>query len=285
LKSTPCSQTLTRPFLKWPGGKFRLVSTLKSHLPPTACLVEPFVGAGSLFLNTNHTQVVVNDVNPDLITLYQQIHANCETYIQEARKLFCPKNNNAKTYYRIRERFNLSRDPWERSVLFLFLNRYGFNGLCRYNLKGLYNVPFGDYQNPYFPQNELEAFSLRAQKVVFSCGSYETLLEKFLQQKQLTNKVFYCDPPYAPLSATANFTGYAAHRFTLDDQTRLSHFATALMKKGATVVISNHDTPFTRKLYKTAQLHCVNVTRSISCQGATRQKVGELIACYHPKVK
>jgi DNA adenine methylase len=92
--------------------------------------------------------------------------------------------------------------------------------------------------------------------------------------------VFYCDPPYAPLSKTANFTGYAANKFTLDDQKRLAQLAQALAKKGALVFISNHDTPFTREIYQGATLKPVEVTRSISCQGAGRQKVKEVIACY-----
>jgi DNA adenine methylase len=93
--------------------------------------------------------------------------------------------------------------------------------------------------------------------------------------------VFYCDPPYAPLSKTAHFTGYAAHKFTLEDQAKLAELAAALMNKGASVCISNHDTDFTRAIYENACLNTLDVTRSISCQGHSRKKVKELIAMYH----
>lgn len=271
-----------RPFLKWPGGKFRLISTLKPFLPDCTHLVEPFVGAGALFLNTQHPQAILNDINPDLINLYGQLQTTHQQFLSDSQKLFVKKYNNAKTYYKFRERFNNCQDSWERALLFLYLNRHGYNGLCRYNLKGRYNVPFGDYVKPYFPQKELEAFTLLAKKVTFFCEDYSSLLNKFLQMPTLKHMVFYCDPPYAPLSTTANFTGYAAHRFTLDDQRKLAQLAKSLSKKGATVLISNHDTPFTREIYTGAKLRQLEVTRTISCHGQTRQKVAEIIACYIP---
>jgi DNA adenine methylase len=273
---------LVRPFLKWPGGKFRLVSTLKSYLHDKTCLVEPFVGAGALFLNTTHPQVILNDINPDLINLFSQLQTKSDKLIGDVKKLFVSKNNQAKVYYRWRTRFNNSKDKWERAVLFLYLNRHGYNGLCRYNAKGYYNVPFGDYRRPYFPQHELEVFSSRAQKVIFHCQDYSHLLRSFLQQPTLDHMVFYCDPPYAPLSTTANFTGYAAQRFTLEDQKQLAHYAKALAKKGALVLISNHNTPFTREIYRGATCQEIEVRRTISCQVTTRNKVSELIACFSP---
>lgn len=283
MKKTSPLSCKVRPFLKWPGGKYRLVSFLKTHLPQNGCLIEPFVGAGALFLNTTHTQVVLNDINADLINLYKQLKAHPEKFIREAKRFFVNKNNNKQVYYRFRTRFNECQDIWERSLLFLYLNRHGYNGLCRYNLKGLYNVPFGDYKRPYFPHEELEAFTARMRHASLSCESYASLLNKYLTKSQLNGLVFYCDPPYAPLSTTANFTGYAAHPFTLEDQKSLATLARALAKKGATVLISNHDTPFTRDIYQGAKLNRLEVTRTISCQGRTRSKVGEIIACFSGK--
>jgi DNA adenine methylase len=275
---------LVRPFLKWPGGKYRLVSTLKSYLGNESCLVEPFVGAGALFLNTQHSRVVVNDVNTDLINLFRQLQNNSLNLTKEAKKLFVTKNNQAKIYYRFRERFNDSQDLWERALLFLFLNRHGYNGLCRYNAKGFYNVPFGAYKRPYFPEYEMQAFSKRAQHVTFHCQDYADLLNQLLQSPKLEKMTIYCDPPYAPLTETANFTGYAAKRFTLEDQKRLAQLAKALAKKGAKVLISNHDTPFTREIYRGARCQEIEVSRTISCKTNTRHKVSEIIACFSPVV-
>ncbi len=273
---------LIRPFLKWPGGKFRLVPTLQSLLPEKSHLIEPFVGAGALFLNSSHSAVVVNDINADLINLFRQAQTMSEPLIKDAKKLFVAKNNKANAYYRLRERFNNSSDLWERALLFLYLNRHGYNGLCRYNSKGLYNVPFGDYIRPYFPQRELEVFIERSNKVTFHCQDYAQFMNQFLSKKRLDQMIFYCDPPYAPLTSTANFTGYSAQRFTLEDQKQLAFIAKALTNKGATVLISNHDTPFTREIYRGAKCKLIEVRRTISCNIANRNKVAELIACYLP---
>lgn len=279
LKPDSSLHHLVRPFLKWPGGKFRLISTIKSYLPHCQYLIEPFVGAGALFLNTDHPQVIINDLNFDLINLYQQLYQR-KKYISDAQKLFKAKNNNAKTYYHLRDYFNSSQDHIERAILFLYLNRHGYNGLCRYNLQGGYNVPFGNYRRPYFPEIELEKFIQQMQKVTLFNEGYAQFMKRFLKESHLEQMVFYCDPPYAPLSKTANFTGYAAQRFTLEDQIQLAEIARTLTKKGATVLISNHDTPFTRKLYHDAELHRIEVTRTISCQITSRQKVGEIIALF-----
>jgi DNA adenine methylase len=252
------------------------------YLTEGTCLVEPFAGAGALFLNTSHSKIIVNDINPDLITLYRQLQNTSERFIVEAKKLFTNQNNQKKIYYRNRIRFNKSQDPWERSLLFLYLNRHGYNGLCRYNSQGNYNVPFGAYRAPYFPQKELDHFSRRVKEIAFHCEDYNVLLKRFLRRTTLHKTVFYCDPPYAPLSKTANFTGYAAYGFSLEDQIKLADLARKLARKGATVIMSNHDTPFIREVYCGATLASVSVSRTISCQINTRQKAKEIIAVFKP---
>jgi DNA adenine methylase len=280
VKSHRASRELVRPFLKWPGGKFRLVKTLRNYLPEVTCLVEPFVGAGALFLNSSYKETIINDINPDLINLYQQLQKNGQQYINEAKKLFIPKYNKAKAYYRMRDQFNRSQHAIERALLFLYLNRHGYNGLCRYNSKGGFNVPFGDYRNPYFPQVEIETFIVRAKHVTLHCQDFTAFLKQFLHSPHLKSTVFYCDPPYAPLSPTANFTSYARLPFSIENQKELAKIAKALAKKGAKVIISNHDTPFTREIYRGASIEQFEVSRTISCKGGTRRKVTELIACY-----
>ena len=148
-----------RAFLKWAGGKYGLVEDIQRHLPPARKLVEPFVGAGSVFLNTDFEQYLLADINPDLINLYNLLKTDPETYITEAKRWFCPENNRKEVFLDIRAQFNGTDNIMYRSLAFLYMNRFGFNGLCRYNKKGGFNVPFGSYKKPYFPEAELEFFS------------------------------------------------------------------------------------------------------------------------------
>ena len=265
----------SRAFLKWAGGKYNLVSTIASHLTPANTLVEPFVGAGSVFLNTDYPQYQLNDINADLIALYQLLQCRHQSFIADAKSLFTAQTNQRDAYLSLRQQFNLSTDSYERSVLFLYLNRHGYNGLCRYNLSGKFNVPFGSYKKPYFPEAELHYFAEKAQRAQFSCTSYQQVI----QQAQ-PDTVIYCDPPYVPLSKTASFTSYASQGFDLDDQAQLANLAEKAQQRGITVVISNHDTTWTRKIYQQAVLHSLQVGRSISQKGASRGKVAELFAVY-----
>lgn len=271
-----------RAFLKWAGGKYSLVEDIQRHLPDGEQLVEPFVGAGSIFLNTDFEHYVLADINPDLINLYNLLKTDSQRYIDEAKRWFTPEHNRKEVYLTVRSEFNGSDDVFYRSLAFLYMNRFGFNGLCRYNKKGGFNVPFGSYKKPYFPQAELEFFAEKAQKATFICEGYP---ETFRQAKQ--GSVIYCDPPYAPLSNTANFTSYAGNGFSLDDQAALADIAeeTAL-QRNIPVLISNHDTTLTRRLYHGATLNVVQVKRTISRNGAGRNKVNELLALFEkPKTK
>ncbi|MCH1931402.1 Dam family site-specific DNA-(adenine-N6)-methyltransferase [Shewanella sp. A25] len=265
-----------RAFLKWAGGKFKLVDELANYLPVGERLVEPFVGAGSVFLNTDYPSYLLCDINQDLINLYNIVKERPNDYIAAAKKLFVDEMNQKDAYYRVRTDFNKSRDPFQRSVYFLYLNRHGFNGLCRYNRKGGFNVPFGSYKKPYFPEKEILAFSEKAQYAEFKCIGYEKAFEQI--QK---GDVIYCDPPYAPLSTTASFTTYVGAGFSLDDQALLARYSRHMaMEQGIPVIISNHDIPLTRELYRGAHLAKIQVQRNISQNGSGRNKVDELIAVY-----
>lgn len=265
-----------RAFLKWAGGKFKLMDDIRKHLPKGKRLVEPFVGAGSVFLNTDYPSYLLCDINQDLIGLYKIVQSQPEDYIRAAKALFCDEMNNKEAYYDIRKRFNATRDPFSRAVYFLYLNRHGFNGLCRYNRKGEFNVPFGSYKKPYFPEQEIRAFSVKAKRAEFVCIGYEQAFDKAIK-----GDVIYCDPPYAPLSTTASFTTYVGAGFTLDDQALLArHSRHTAIERGIPVLISNHDIPLTRELYHGARLQTVRVQRNISQKGSARNKVDELMALY-----
>ncbi|MFM2622078.1 Dam family site-specific DNA-(adenine-N6)-methyltransferase [Vibrio owensii] len=265
-----------RAFLKWAGGKYGLVEDIQRHLPPARKLVEPFVGAGSVFLNTDYDHYLLADINPDLINLYNLLKERPEDYISEAKRWFVAENNRKEAYLSIRAEFNKTDDVMYRSLAFLYMNRFGFNGLCRYNKKGGFNVPFGSYKKPYFPEAELEFFAEKAKKATFVCEGYP---ETFRRARK--GSVVYCDPPYAPLSNTANFTSYAGNGFTLDDQAALADIAEkAATERGIPVLISNHDTTLTRRLYHGAELNVIKVKRTISRNGSGRNKVDELLALF-----
>lgn len=265
-----------RAFLKWAGGKYTLVDEIRRRLPQGECLIEPFVGAGSVFLNTDYERYLLADINNDLISLYKIVQKTPEKFAREAALLFSGEFNYETEYYALRNEFNQSKDINRRAVLFLYLNRHCYNGLCRYNLKGEFNVPFGRYKKPYFPENELFTFSEKAQRATFVCKHYEDILKKATK-----NSVIYCDPPYAPLTTTANFTAYHTSNFNLRDQQKLASLAEKVAKKkGIPVLISNHSTELTQQWYKDAELYFINVRRTISSNKSKRLKVNELLALY-----
>ncbi len=256
-----------RPFLKWAGGKYEITEKIKKHLPEGKMLIEPFVGAGSIFLNTNYDKYILNDINQDLINLYLAIQHDGESFIKDAEKLFTKKNNSEKSYYSLRERFNQSSDSYERSLIFLYMNKFGYNGLCRYNQSGEFNVPFGRHKNPGFPHKQLDLFNGKSHRAKFVCEDFR---KTFARSRK--SHVIYCDPPYAPLSETAYFSDYATGGFGLEEQERLAETTRKASGRGITVVISNHDTKFTRRIYKGAKIISLDVRRNISCKSNTRKK-------------
>ena len=112
---------------------------------------------GSVFLNTDYEAYLLTDINPDLIRFYNLLKYKPDQLILDARRLFAEEYNQSQEYYALRERFNATQDEYQRALMFLYLNRHGYNGLCRYNRKGGFNVPFGRYKRPHFPEAELWA--------------------------------------------------------------------------------------------------------------------------------
>ncbi|GAB4291509.1 MAG: adenine-specific DNA-methyltransferase [Thiohalomonadaceae bacterium] len=264
-----------RPFLKWAGNKYRLIERLKARLPAGRRLVEPFTGSGAVFLNTDYPRYLLADGNKDLIDLYNILKREGAAFIADCRKLFRPANNTAEAYYKLRAEFNACNDTRRRAALFVYLNRHGYNGLCRYNAKGGFNVPFGRYKKPYFPEQEMLAFHHKARRATFRHATFEQTLRQIRR-----GDVVYCDPPYVPLSLSSSFTAYHADGFNLEQQQRLADIAAQAAGDGISVLISNHDTPFTRSAYAAADIEQLSVQRSISCHGHKRRRVNELLAFY-----
>ncbi len=277
-----------RPFLKWAGGKFRLIDDIKKVLPKGECLVEPFIGGGSLFLNTDFERYFLADVNQDLINLYNIVKNDLESFLVSVEDLlFHPRANSKDFYLACREQFNKTEDPFEKSVLFLYLNRYGYNGLCRYNNNGEFNVPFGSYKKIYFPEKELVYFSEKSKQAEFFCGDFREVFNRVHSEEIfLQNTVFYCDPPYAPLQkvkSSHNFTHYAQKDFTFDDHKELANLAQKSTALQQSVVISNHYSSFTKEIYQEAKLKKIKVQRSIAQKSSARKKVVEILATFKAK--
>ncbi len=268
-----------RSFLKWPGGKYRLVPRILQRLPEGRQLIEPFVGGGSVFLNSDFKSYLLNDANADLITLYKILQSEGEAFIKICEGFFQKKYNTEKSYYKLREAFNKSIEPVERSALFLYLNRHGYNGLCRYNAQqGTFNVPFGRYLKPYFPEEELYVFCEKSKHARFTCEDFSKTLKRAKQ-----GSVVYADPPYVPLNNTARFTTYCQGGFDNTAQTLLAELAAKLSDRGIPVLLSNHSTDFTQALYKDALIETFLVQRFISCKASQRAQVLELLALYPGK--
>lgn len=149
--------------------------------------------------------------------------------------------------------------------------------MCRYNLKGGYNVPFGRYKAPYFPEKEMLAFFEKAQNAEFVLSGFKEVI-----QSAKKGDVIYCDPPYVPLSPSANFTNYSKTGFNMEEQQQLADLASEVSIKGIPILISNHNTSFTRKAYdKANKITKFHVQRFISCNGKKRETAGELLALFN----
>ena len=265
-----------KSFLKWAGGKSKVVSQLKPLLRGGKRLVEPFVGSGALFLDSDYEEYLLCDTNADLINLYLNLQKKGEELIKKTEMLFLPQNNTSDRYYEFRARFNaLSGDDIEKSALFIYLNRHAFNGLCRYNKKGAFNVPFGKYHRPRLPLESMMDFSTKARKAEFKCQDFR---ETFKSLR--TDDVIYCDPPYIPLSETSSFNSYSKDKFDLSYHVDLANEAVQVKRQGLQCLISNHDLELTRELYSEAIIYELLVQRSIASRSESRQKISEIVAVF-----
>ena len=274
-KTSPAKATGQRPFLKWAGGKYLIVERIRKSLPEGNRLIEPFVGAGSVFLNTDFAHYTLNDINKDLINVFKVLKKEKERFVAYCYEFFTDKNNSRSAFLALREQFNTTDDIRLKAALFIYLNRHAFNGLMRYNQQGLFNTSFGDYKKPYFPEQEMLAFAKKSHLARFSCQDFSTVMKK-----AVPGDVVYCDPPYVPLSVTANFTKYHSSGFGLAEQEKLVTLAKELASQGITVVISNHDTEFVQDLYQGASIESFSVRRYISCNPKERNKAKELLAVF-----
>jgi len=187
-----------KSFLKWAGGKSKSLSLIESEVYSNSNLfselrvgrfIEPFVGSGVVFINIEADEYIINDINKDLTNLYKIIKTNGDKFISECKKLFTSGVNNEEDYYNLRTKFNNTEDVLQRSVLFMYLNRHCFNGLCRYNKSGKFNVPFGRYNSVHFPEKALNTAINRLDKATIYNKGFEKVIALAKE-----DDVVYCVP-------------------------------------------------------------------------------------------
>ncbi|MBF0748893.1 hypothetical protein AXY37_10615 [Mammaliicoccus lentus] len=271
-----------KPFIKWAGGKQKIIKELLSRLPEKSDFdnyIEPFAGGSALLYRLEFEEAIINDINSELINTYKQIKDNTD----EVYDLLKTYRNNEEDFYRIREKdrdenYLKHNTGIERAARFIYLNKTCFNGLYRVNSKGYFNTPFGHYKTDSYKNKEI----LEIDSDFFNNNNVQFLNVDFEEVLKLANErsFIYLDPPYDPISKTANFTGYTEQGFGIEDQKRLKKICDELTKIGAKIMISNHNTPFIRELFQNDlryKYEIINVRRNIASNSKFRGEVEEVI--------
>ncbi|WP_368897369.1 DNA adenine methylase [Morganella morganii] len=263
---------MNKTILKWAGSKVGIMEQLRPYLPKTKRLVEPFAGSCAVMMNTDYEQYLIADVNNDLITMYQQIASdNIDEVIRTVSGLF-ELEAVESGYYIERDFFNKSKhvlQPEYIAAYFIYLNRHCYNGLCRYNKKGGFNVPCGNYKKTYFPEKEIVAFAEKAGNSEVVCLPWQDTLSLV----DFGDGV-YCDPPYMG----KNFTQYHTDGFTDSDNEALAFALKDLNDiQGNPITVSN--SLAAKELYADLgfTIHEIEAPRKISAKG-NREKAPEIIA-------
>lgn len=291
---------VVKPFIKWAGGKTQLLPEIRKRYPielktNIKKYCEPFVGGGAVLFDilSNYPieEILINDVNNELINTYSQIRENLNKLIYELKKTeenFIILENEARKlyYYKKRERFNYlklngdEKTNIEKAVLFIFLNKTCFNGLFRVNKKGFFNVPMGSYKKPLICDEEnLINISKLLKNVKIKNGNYKECIS-FIDEKTFV----YIDPPYRPLTATANFTSYTENNFNDEEQIKLKKFIDSITTKRGKVLLSNsdpknenNDDNFFDDLYNKYIIERVYAKRFINSKAENRGEITELL--------
>lgn len=258
------------PMLKWAGGKTRLMPELLSRLPESwEGYYEPFVGGGALFFRMGPVQARISDLNYELVNVYTVTRDRVTPLMAALQGLEYDRD----TYYGMRALDPESLEPVARAARMIYLNRTCFNGLYRVNRRGQFNVPMGRYSNPVICQTErLLQASARLQQTDIVHAGYADAVSDASE-----GDFIYFDPPYQPLTSTANFTSYTAGAFDENDQADLAKTFTELGERGVQCMLSNSDTPLIRELYAGHKIDQVMAPRAISRTASGRSAVAEVI--------
>ena len=278
------------PILKWAGGKGQLLDRLQPLLPPRFNrYIEPFAGAGAVFFRLynlgriganprlRRSPAVLNGFNAELMNVYLVVRDHLAELVDELLR-HQAHVGEVDYYYFIRgmdrEAGFAQLSATVRAARTIFLNKTGYNGLYRVNHSGYFNVPFGRYNNP----TVLDRSLLKAAQRALQC--VDLMCSDFAQPLRLARKgdFVYIDPPYQPLSHTANFTAYTTRGFAWSEQERLAVWLARLADRGCYVLINNADTPDVRELYRAAfgqrgikiNMQSFETARSINSQPGAR---------------
>ena len=273
--------TIPKPFVKWAGGKRQLIPILNENLPKTFdTYFEPFLGGGALLfhmlIERNGQKCSISDLNSDLVLSYTTIRDRAESLINSLKNHEKNYQKDSKSYYySIRE--SNPRSQIEKTSRLIFLNRTCFNGLYRVNSKGKFNVPLGKYTNPNIVnENNLRSVSniLQSSRVDIKCRDFEAILNDAKK-----GDLVYFDPPYQPVSDTANFTGYTNKNFTYDDLGRLVELCIKLDSKGCRVLLSNSNSKEVTDMFSTKpwKVNKIKANRSINSNSKKRTGHFELL--------
>jgi DNA adenine methylase len=266
-----------KPIIKWPGGKSQLIQTIRDLLPTTYNkYFEPFLGGGAVLLDLNPKEAYVNDINSELINMYMQVREDPEGVIACLKRLDYNHNNDTDPkgyYYEIRSIYNnnLHSNTVEQAARLIYLNKHCFNGLYRENSKGEFNTPFnGKLTGCSAEAAHIRELSKQIHNVMFITGDFTTILH--LPE---AGDLVYFDSPY-----DESFTNYSAAGFGYNDHVRLAEEFKRLSDKGVYCMLSNHDTPLIRELYKDYNFTEIDVRRSINRNGDNRKGKEVIITNY-----
>lgn len=277
--ATAVTHAKPRPFLKWAGGKSRLLAQYQAYFPSHfVSYYEPFLGGGAVFFHLlpRLRSAMLADINPELVNVYQ-----CVRDYPEAVIAFLQGHRDRHSrayYYALRSQRHLSC-PIERAARLLYLNKTCYNGLYRENSKGHFNVPMGRYKNPAICDMELLTAASQSLQVA---DIYQAPFDQILRWATGESDFVYLDPPYHPISTTSNFTGYNRYGFTATDQRRLQEVFVTLAQRGVKVMLSNSNCGFIQELYQGYPQHLIQASRAINSNAQRRGRISELLITSYP---
>ena len=270
-----------KPFVKWAGGKRQLIPVLNQHLPDNyGSFFEPFLGGGAMMFhiitNNPKQKCIVSDLNSDLVLAYVTIRDRVDELISSLKSHSKNYFKNSKSYY-YDVRDLEPRSQVEKASRLIFLNRTCFNGLYRVNSKGKFNVPLGRYTNPNIVNEEnLRSVSdtLKSRKIQINCRDFSAILHDVKK-----DDFIYFDPPYQPVSSTANFTSYTNRDFTYDDLKRLGNLCKKLDSKGGKFMLSNSNSEDVLKIFSNNswKVFEIEANRTINSDSTKRTGHSELL--------
>ncbi len=257
-------ELITRPILKWAGGKTRLLGDILPKMPKKyGRYIEPFFGGGALFFSVRPERSIIADSNPELVNLYRSVADDVGAVIDYLK---LPQNTE-EVFYLVRALDWTTLPGPQAAARTIFLNRTCFNGLYRVNKSGGFNVPFGRYKNPkILDEDSLRAASELLCRTTILGGDYKTVLKENAQ----VGDFIFLDPPYLPVSEYADFKRYTKEQFYEEDHVELAAEVQRLHDLGCHVILTNSNHPLVHEQYSQFPIEVIQTKRYISCHGKSR---------------